>query len=489
MIFGISVIVLLASSSLVVEALPVKVKRRTTTSLTSLSIRSLRAVDPDIHPELHLQQHINRGQRRLARMTGYIPPSDEELAENLQKRMFLLPAHSEASKHGKRFNRVGVVPTGSRMRKVSQFAAESVGASFVESSPVSANVEAAAANSLKAAVTPTTSNTIGLAIEANDAGYVATVQIGTPPRDFKVLVDSGSSDFWVVGENCQATGGGSCGNHNYLGPQSSTSFVDTGIHYTVSYGSGSLNGTIVSDNLSIAGLTLPKHTFGSAMAQSSQLIKAGGAFDGIMGLGQSFLSAQKHLTTIDSLAQSGLIPEPIVSYFISRLADGKNNGQVTFGGMDTTKFDPSTLVTLSNISPKGLWETPLCGISVDGNDMGMTNRTAILDTGTSLILVPPEDAIKIHNAIPGSQQAANGFTIPCNTQTVVSLTFGGVSFSIDPRDLVQLPLDGTGVQCTSGIAGGSVGGPSELLVGDVFLKNAYFSTNSNTNKISLAKLV
>lgn len=94
-----------------------------------------------------------------------------------------------------------------------------------------------------------------------------------------------------------------------------------------------------------------------------------------------FLSAQKHLTIIDSLAQTGLIPEPIVSYFISRLVDGKNNGQVTFGGMDTSKFDPVTLVTMGNISPKGFWEAPLDGLSVDGNDLGLINRTAILDTG------------------------------------------------------------------------------------------------------------
>lgn len=110
-------------------------------------------------------------------------------------------------------------------------------------------------------------------------------------------------------------------------------------------------------------------------------------------------------------------------------------------------------------------------------------------SGTSLILVPPEDAVKIYNAIPDSQQISSGFTIPCNTKTVVSLKFAGSVFTIDPRDLVQLPLDSSGLRCTSGIAAGLVGGQKEFLVGDVFLKNAYFSTNSNTNKLSLAKLM
>lgn len=41
-------------------------------------------------------------------------------------------------------------------------------------------------------------------------GYIATVQIGNPPRDFRLLMDSGSADFWVGGEDCQAETGGDC---------------------------------------------------------------------------------------------------------------------------------------------------------------------------------------------------------------------------------------------------------------------------------------
>jgi hypothetical protein len=37
---------------------------------------------------------------------------------------------------------------------------------------------------------------------ANDVGYVSTIQIGTPPRDFRVIMDSGSADLWVGAEEC-----------------------------------------------------------------------------------------------------------------------------------------------------------------------------------------------------------------------------------------------------------------------------------------------
>ena len=40
--------------------------------------------------------------------------------------------------------------------------------------------------------------------------YLATVQIGTPPRNFSVVVDSGSADFWVGGEDCKSEKGSDC---------------------------------------------------------------------------------------------------------------------------------------------------------------------------------------------------------------------------------------------------------------------------------------
>ena len=61
-------------------------------------------------------------------------------------------------------------------------------------------------------------------------------------------------------------------------------------------------------------------------------------------------------TPVEALASAGLIDEAITSYKISRLADDKNDGEITFGGLDDTKFDPSTLVTFDNAATNGFWE-------------------------------------------------------------------------------------------------------------------------------------
>jgi hypothetical protein len=224
------------------------------------------------------------------------------------------------------------------------------------------------------------------------------------------------------------------------------------------------------------------------------------------------LSQQNTATPVESLASSGLISEAITSYKISRLDDNKNDGEITFGGLDQSKFDAQTLTTLDNVSPTGFWEANMDAVSVDGTDTGLQGRTSILDTGTTLIIAPPNDALAVHNAIPGAKSDGNGgFTVPCTTNASVALTFGGTSFAIDPRDIATSPVNAnnpTG-DCVSGISSGEVDGATTWLVrlffffnclfvflliivlqvGDVFLKNAYFSTNVNKNQVQLAKLV
>lgn len=93
--------------------------------MVSLPLKRLHQPRNDIHPQVVsaaglsdafekliilpklLQQHINRGTRRLARMTGRQEPSKDEQRAKLHKRMYLLE-HGPGSRNGKRYNRNGV---------------------------------------------------------------------------------------------------------------------------------------------------------------------------------------------------------------------------------------------------------------------------------------------------------------------------------------------------------------------------------------------
>lgn len=533
-------------------ALPVHRRRpgMITMSLKRVESRS------DIHPQIRLQQHINRSKKRLAAMTGRQLPSEHELRASIDKRLFLLPdgpvphpanltiaekRFNHAGTHRKegRFNHSGTHrqegrqlgdgrrqgddgqgPHGRNRQQNQQGSSRTVTVT-VQPTPTGAaggttagtgnstgntngngttaenpgvtdvEIKALQNGGTTAADKPTAANSLGLEIFANDVGYQADVQIGTPPQTFKILMDSGSADFWVGAEGCVSVDGGGCGNKTFLGAQGSSSFADTGDNFQVTYGTGAVAGSKITDNVVLAGLKLNKLEFGVAEQETVEFAGEGVAFDGLMGTAQSTLSNQGVPTAVEKLASEGTIDAAITSYKLGRLADGNNDGEITFGGLDDTKFDAATLVTVNNVSPVGFWEADMEAVAVNGANVGLQGRKAILDTGTTLILAPAADAEALHQGIEGAQSdGQGGFVVPCTTTAVISLSFGGQEFTIDPRDLAFAPVDlnnPTG-DCISGISAGNVGDNTEWLVGDTFLKSVYFSHNVDTNQISLAKL-
>lgn len=275
------------------------------------------------------------------------------------------------------------------------------------------------------------------------------------------------------------------GNHTALGTQSSSSFVQSTQTFNVTYGSGTVEGLLCQDNVNIAGLELMNHTFGVTTTESVQFASDATAFDGIMGLAHSVrssswvgvfrthlvvqkLSQEQVLNPVESLAAKKLIQAPITSFKIPRLADQLNDGEVTFGGLDATKFINNSLVTFPNVNTVGFWEGAMDAIMVNGTNTGLTGRTAILDTGTTLILAPPADAKQVVESLGGTCDTQQ-CTIPCTTGTSLALAFGNASFAIDPRDLAVLPInpdDPTG-SCTAGIQPQQIGAATEWLVSAV----------------------
>ncbi|KAL0954627.1 hypothetical protein HGRIS_003582 [Hohenbuehelia grisea] len=320
---------------------------------------------------------------------------------------------------------------------------------------------------------------------------LATIQIGTPPRDFKLLVDSGSADLWVPGEGCQAgDGSGDCGNHTLLGPTFSSSFRHSGEFWMVKYGSGPVAGHIVSDHVTVAGLTLKSHRFALALRESKHYTLNRTLYDGIMGLARTVGWNHNLPSLVESLHGAGLIKRPIVSYRIPRAADGRSDGELAFGGMNPAKYKAASVVTLKNIGPIRFWEARMDSIVINGITLRIGRRSAILDSGTTFILGPRKDVALLHTAIPGSRFSDGLWYIPCHTEVVLSLSFGGRAFPIQPRDLRATPLnkDDPNAECKSRIGEMRGRGGSQWIVGDVFLKNVYFSTNLEKNEISLAEL-
>lgn len=64
---------------------------------------SVRSSDGSIHPQILLQQHLNRGLRRHARMAGHPEPSTEELTMRLRKRVLSIESQENEKRLRKRW--------------------------------------------------------------------------------------------------------------------------------------------------------------------------------------------------------------------------------------------------------------------------------------------------------------------------------------------------------------------------------------------------
>lgn len=85
---------------------------------------------------------------------------------------------------------------------------------------------------------------------------------------------------------------------------------------------------------------------------------------------------------MQALHASKLIKEPIVSYKLPRLADGKRNtGEISLGAMDPKHYDSQTLVLVPNVNKFGFWGANVSTVHVGKHNMGWS-RTVVMDTGT-----------------------------------------------------------------------------------------------------------
>lgn len=90
-------------------------------------------------------------------------------------------------------------------------------------------------------------------------------------------------------------------------------------------------------------------------------------------------------------------------------------------------------------------------VTVNGENLEIVNKTALLDTGTTLMAASAEDVKAIHDKIPGAKQGAQGYTVPCDTNAVVALTFGGKAFPINVLELARGSASQKSGDCGSGI--------------------------------------
>ncbi|KAI5204653.1 Asp-domain-containing protein [Aureobasidium subglaciale] len=315
-----------------------------------------------------------------------------------------------------------------------------------------------------------------------NAQYFSEIAIGNPPQEFKVVLDTGSSNLWIPSSDC---GSIACYLHNKYSHSDSSSYKKNGSEFAIQYGSGAVKGYISQDTVQIGDIKIKNQLFGETTEEPG-LAFAFGRFDGILGLGYDTISVNKIPPPFYSMIDQGLLDDPVFAFYLSDTNDKEAESEAIFGGINKDHYTGE--LTKLPLRRKAYWEVDLDAISFGKETAEFDNMGAILDTGTSLIALPSAIAELLNSQI-GAKKGYNGqYTVECSKRDSLpdlSFTLTGYNFTITPYDYI-LEVQGSCISSFMGFDIPEPAGPLAIL-GDAFLRRYYSVYDLGSNSVGLAK--
>ncbi|KAI1263892.1 aspartic peptidase domain-containing protein [Xylariaceae sp. FL1019] len=244
--------------------------------------------------------------------------------------------------------------------------------------------------------------------EISAGGYYATVSVGTPAQEVTLILDTGSSDVWILdndadlcqSERLQAYYGDCLTTYDHTA--SSTYEVVDADGFDISYvdGSGS-SGDYIADTFRIAGATIKALQMGLAAESTIS--------SGLIGVGfDTNVAAERvYSNLIDEFMAQDVIATKSYSLYLNDLES--STGTILFGGIDTKKFIGDLKVvdirpeTISGQQIYSSFSVTLTDLEVtDGDNSNKSYVTqdidVVLDSGTTLTYLPSTVAERVFAA-------------------------------------------------------------------------------------------
>jgi len=207
-----------------------------------------------------------------------------------------------------------------------------------------------------------------------------------------------------------------------------------------------------------------------------------GKFDGILGLAFPGISIDGTTTVLENAQQQNAIPEPVFSFYLGNEADG----ELTFGGYDSTKFE-GELEWVDLLSPT-YWLIPVDTINAGRRSLE-SGTSAVVDSGTSLIAGPSKTVREIALTIGAKPNGSGQYMLDCDkTDSIPDIIFSinGSEYTLEGKDVV---IESNGA-CLLAFMGIDMPPPNpEWILGDVFMRKYYTVFDFGKERVGFAKAI
>ncbi|XP_073980695.1 lysosomal aspartic protease-like isoform X2 [Rhodnius prolixus] len=314
--------------------------------------------------------------------------------------------------------------------------------------------------------------------------YTGTITLGTPPQQFIVNFDTGSSNLWVYSQKCWWSM--SCWTHRYYKHNKSSTYKENGTNVQINYATGSMSGFLSEDVLKLGNICSTV-TFAEATSVPGVIDAFSLKFDGIFGLGLEDTSVGGVMPVFYSIMDK--LPQPIFSVYLNRNAVDEidKGGEILFGGTDHSKFINDSL-TMHKLATDGIWAIQIERVYVGESlaDACKLGCTGVVDTGTSL-LVTPQSTLQTMRKFIGS--TVDKGVVSCSDihkYPPIKFLIDGKNYTLTASQYISRTKFLWTETCFDGLDNMNL--ENIWIFGDVFLSNFYTIFDFSKKQIGFAEL-
>jgi len=314
------------------------------------------------------------------------------------------------------------------------------------------------------------------------AQFYGPITIGTPPQEFKVIFDTGSSNLWVPSSKCTQI---SCKLHHRYNSDKSSTYKPNGTSFDIAYGSGNISGFVSNDVVGVADLTVTGQDFAEVVHEDGLAFTLG-KFDGILGLAFDTISVGHATPVFYNMMKQGLVDKKMFSFWLARNSTGMMGGQLTIGGYDKTLFTGD--LKYVPLSQKNYWQIKMDAVNFKYRNMcGEEGCKAIVDSGTTMITGPTNIINMINGQLGCIISGSECSWLHCpDFSTLPNLEFvlNNQSFVLKPEEYIME----TGGTCISALMGMDIAEPVGPLwiLGDKFIEKFYTVFDYENSRVGFA---
>ncbi|KAH9973347.1 acid protease [Lactifluus volemus] len=307
--------------------------------------------------------------------------------------------------------------------------------------------------------------------------WYGLVDIGLPFQEFNVLFDTGSADLVVASMLCES----SCTGHTRYIPEASVTSRNLNKLVDLTYMSGGeISGEQYTDVVTVARLAALGQTFVAATQFNDVFSIANFAGDGLFGLGFQSISKLNAPTVLQTLVSEDALDN---STFAFKL-DSSSNSELFLGGVNHALYTGD--FTWVSLTVEGFWQATIDNVVVNGVQVAGSNPV-IFDSGSKGMIGDLNSIANLYAGFSGAQLSQSLSTIPCNSNTPVSVTVGGKTIVISAVNFNLGYVDAAKTICVGGAYGGSnINGV--WILGEVFLRSTYTAFDFGNGRIGFADL-